>query len=362
MIINNPFKGAFGIDIGDSSIKIVQLIKKWRPSGRTRYNISDIRQISLPEGAISFGEILQPDIVIKKLQQLLGTNAKIPPLKCPWVAASLPVTKSFLKLIETPVSEDKLNDEVILQEVSKHLPWNISEIKIDWQIIRNPFPKKNESQLLIGAVPKKTIFDYSNILKSANLKPLFLEIEDLAIARAMITASKTYENEARAILDLGGSRSSLIIYDKGSIQFSSLIDFSGDYIDRILSTRLNIEPALAKELKINNGLNYINKYPEYLKIMIELAEKLTNNILQKMKFYGDHFNNTNPITHITMSGGMSIMNNLDKYLTEKINIEAAPGDIWKNLFNKKISQENKKNLAFASAIGLALRATDWPLN
>jgi type IV pilus assembly protein PilM len=361
MIINNPFKGAFGIDIGDSSIKIVQLIKKWRPGGKSFFDISDIRQIALPKGAVSFGEILDSEAVTNKLRQLLGAIGKNPAIKNSWVVASLPVSKSFLKLIVAPVSEKELNDKIIYDEVSKHLPMDISEIKIDWQIINDPFAQKNATHLLIGAVPIKTISDYSNILKSAGLHPLAMEIEDLSIARAMITSSKTYKNEARAILDLGGSRSSVIIYDKGSIQFSSLVNFSGDYIDQILSKRLNIEHAESSNLKTINGLNYNNKHPEYLKIMIELADELVHSISDKITYYQNHFRDTNPVTHITVSGGLSIMTNLDKYITNKIKIETAPGNVWKNLLNKKIKQDSINNLAFASAIGLALRATEWPI-
>jgi len=361
MIINNPFKGAFGMDIGDSTIKIVQLSKKWRPNNKSFFEISDIRQIKLPEGAIISGEIIKSDIVVQKIQQLLSPYEKIPAIKSPWTVVSLPVIKSFLKLIKSPAPIEQLDDNIIQAEVIKHLPWNISEIKIDWQIINNYYSDKNDTMILIGAVPKKTINSFVDLIKKANLKPLALEIEDLSIARSMITANKTYKNEARAILDLGGSRSSMIIYDNGSIQFSSIIDFSGDIIDLLLAKKLGIDKQAVNKLKINHGLNYVDQYPDYLKTMVNLADMLSDNILKKIKFYNDHFIDANPITHITMSGGVSILKNLDKYITEKIKIEACPGNIWKNLFNKKITQKDKTSLSFASAVGLALRATEWPL-
>lgn len=362
MIISNPFSNAFGLDIGDSSIKLVRLEKKWRPGRGVFFEIDDIRQISLPPGSINAGEIMQTELVKEKIKILLGRHQGAPAIKTPWVVADLPVAKTFLKLIRIGVAPSEINDEIVKFEATKHLPVDIAEVNIDWQIIPEKEAQTGSTAILFGAVPKGIVESYTEILRSAGLYILALEIEDISIARAMITATKSYENEARAILDLGGSRSSLIIYDKGSIQFSSLINFSGDLIDTAIMQRLRIERLMASELKNNRGLSYVDQYPGYLELMTELSEKLAENIYQILLFYRDHFFKPNPVTHITMSGGMSVMLNLDKFLTDKLNIEAAPGNAWKNILNDNVGQNHKNGLALASAIGLAIRAAAWPID
>jgi type IV pilus assembly protein PilM len=360
MFINNPFAGAFGLDIGDASIKLVRLEKKWRPRRGAYFEVRDIRQISLPAGCIVSGELLQPELVKEKIKILLSHHKKTAAIGGTCVVADLPAAKTFLKLIQVTAAEKEIGDEIVKLEAAKHLPLDIREMNIDWQIVKNGEAAAGTTPILVGAVPTKISNDYNDLLISCDLQPLALEIEDLAIARALITASKTYEGEARAILDLGASRSSIIIYDKGSIQFSALINFSGDIIDTTLVQRLKIERSVATDLKIKYGISYADAYPEYLKIMTEITEKLADSISQTMLFYRDHFHNPNPITHITMSGGLSAMENLDKFLTEKLKTVAAPGDIWKNLFNKNLDFDIKTGLALTSAIGLAIRATAWP--
>lgn len=362
MIINNPFYDAFGLDIGDSTIKLVRLEKKWWPRRGIYFDIDDIRQISLPPGCIASGEILQPELAREKIDLLLGRHKEAPAIKTPWVVADLPVAKTFLKLIEIGVSETEISDEIVKFEATKHLPMDIKEMDIDWQIIPNKEISSGTTPILIGAVPKKIVTSYTELLESVGLSILALEIEDISIARAMVTATKTYEGEARAILDLGGSRSSMIIYDKGSIQFSSLINFSGDLIDSAIMQRLKIERPAASDLKENRGLNYVDQYPEYLKLMTEMSEKLVENIFQIILFHQEHFSKPNPITHITMSGGLSAMSNLDKFLTDKLKIEATPGNAWKNIFNENINQDRKSGLGLVSAVGLAIRAAAWPIN
>ncbi len=361
MFINSPFNDAFGLDIGDSSLKLVRLEKETRIGRVPRYAVRDIRKISLPAGCISNGEILQAELAKEKIKILLSRQKDAPAIHTPWVVANLPITKTFLKLIRISAPENEISDETIRFEAAKHLPMDINEMNIDWQIIRGQTLKPSATFALLGATPKTIVESYSNLLKSASLSPLALEIEDLSIARSMITADKEYSGEARAVLDLGGSRSSLIIYDKGSIQFSSLLNFSGDLIDTSIMQQFKIELAAATALKDNNGLNYCDKYPAYLKIITELSEKLVDSIYQATAFYRDHFFEPNPVTHITMSGGLSGMFNLDKFLSDKLKIESAPGNVWKNLFNPNLNNEKGDSLAMASAIGLALRATEWPL-
>jgi type IV pilus assembly protein PilM len=361
MLINNPFNGAFGLDIGDTTIKLLRLKKHWRPRHGIYFDIKDIRQINLPAGSIESGEILQPELVKEKLKVLLGKHARSPAIKTPWVVANLPVAKSFLKLIRVNASEEEVDDQAVRFEASKHLPMDMKDMDVDWQIIKKGDSAVGVTSILVGAAPKAITNSYCELLESIGLAPLALEVEDLSVARSLITANKTYENEARAILDLGGSQSSMIIYDKGSIQFSALIPFSGDLIDTALTQRLNIERAEATQLKNANGLNFVNEYPDYLKVMTEMSEKLVENIYQKILFYRDHFSKPNPITHITMSGGLSSMINLDKFLTDKLQTETCPGNVWKNLFNENIGEDRSSGLVLASAIGLAIRAASWPI-
>lgn len=361
MFLENIFDGAFGLSISDAAVKLIQLKKKSRPGRGIWYEVGEIRQTNLPAGSLAKGEMLQPDLVREKITHLLGREGQRKPVKSSWVVANLPVAKTFLKLIEIAEPPDQIIAETVEFEAAKHLPFDTKEVALDWQIV-NDGEQANaaSSRILIGAAPKSVIDSYLKVLEDAGLHPLALEIEDLSIARAMITAQKSYRGEARAILDLGASRSSVIIYDKGSIQFSSLVGVCGDVIDTALTQRLKIDRKTAEELKTKNGLAYDLQNPNYLKVLSESVDKLIDELRDVFNFYKDHFPSPNPITHITMSGGLSVMKNLDKILSKKMRVNAYPGNAWKNLFNPKLGETDRlRGLPLTSAIGLALRAADW---
>ena len=61
-----------------------------------------------------------------------------------------------------------------------------------------------------------------------------------------------------------------------------------------------------------------------------------------------------------MCGGGAYIKKLPELLTENIRIESMPGHVWKNLHTRKKQIPDDEALNYATAIGLALRASDNP--
>lgn len=353
-----PFPNAFALNIGDLSIKAVQLRNTSHRHRTPSYSILTTRATSLPAGLIVNGILEQPEQVRKYIIHLLQGNRKQSAIKSPWVVASIPDTQGFIKLIHIDKKEDDIIEEDIVYAAKKHIPFDENEYYIDWQIMPEHTLDAEKTDILIGAVPKNVANMYTYLLESVGLNVVALEIEALATARAMITANKTYENEARAILDLGATRSTIIIYDHGHIQFSSSLPFSGEIVTTAISQRLHITHDEAEKKKINDGLEY--QKSDIWPIVTEITDQLITDIQKAIQFYYSHFPSPNKITHITMCGSGSAMKRLDKILSLKLKIVARPGQVWKNLFLQKPGPDATESLSYATAIGLALRAADNP--
>lgn len=357
----HPFPHAFGVDFGDLSLKVVQLRNLSLRHRRPTYELDTFRSISIPPGLIINGEIQEPEKVRKYLEHLLtGSSRGMKPIRSRWVVGSLPDTQGFLKLITIKKKQEEIIEEDILIVAKKHIPFDENEYYLDWQIM--PEVNNKETRILLGAAPKRISDMYTYLLESLGLGVIALEIESLATARAMITADKSYQDEARAILDLGAARSTLIIYDKGHIQFTRSLPFSGNVFTTAISQKLKISMEDAEKKKIHDGLMY--KRSKTWPILSHLAEDMADQIEKTIQFYYSHFPNANTVTHITMCGGGALMKNLDTYLSNKLHIDARPGHVWKNLFSHGHSRSPLPNdpeaLHYATSIGLALRAADNP--
>ena len=359
MFLHNPFHGAFGLDIGDLSIKLIQLKPHWNFKNKTYYTVEEMRSISLPPGYIVNGEIQQPEMVRKKLLRLLEKTENRKAISCPWVVADLPEPKSFLKVLEIDIPKEELTDDDIISQMKKHLPLDMEDVYMDWQVIENNGTNNNITKVVVGASAKSTANIYTYLLESVGLSLLALEFEGVSIARAMITSQKNYEGEARAILDLGATRSNLIIYDNETIQFSTEINFSGEILTTAIAQELKIDHAKAEKMKIENGLIYNKDFPKYTKVVAKFVDGLAEKITEVLEFYKEHFQETNSVTHITMCGGLSNLKNIDKVLTQKLKITSSPGHPWKNLLHPNPNYFSEINGSpYASAIGLALRAVN----
>lgn len=352
MFNNNPFKGAFGLDIGDLSLKLIQLSPAPAFSKDNRCRVDYMTSIVLPPGYIVNGEIQQPEMVRHKLLQLLGMTGRGKKIKSPWVVVDLPEPKTFLTSIEIDIPPEQITQDDIEYQCEKHLPFDLSEAYLDWQILESA-EKLRSTRALIGAAPKTIADSYTYLLESVGLQPIALEVESLAIARSMMNEEST----TGAILDLGATRSSIIIYDAGGVRFSTTINFSGEIINMALVQQLKINYDDAEDLKIKYGLNYIKEKPEYLKIINELIIDLVVEVKKTITYYQYHYPQTAPIELIDLCGGTAQMLNLTPTLARRLKIKFKLGNTWSKINTDTLTNGQKNmGMTMSSAAGLALRA------
>jgi type IV pilus assembly protein PilM len=357
----HPHPHAFGLDIGDLSIKVVALE---HISGRKRqpaFRLVTAREVTLPPGLIVNGEFQSPEQVQTYVAHLLKGGTHDKPLTGTWVVATIPEIHSFIKVIHVPKRAEDVIDEDIMSVAKQHIPFDEQSYYLDWQPLPAMFDDQPYTRILIGAVPIKIADMYTAFLESMGLGIIALEIEAMAIARSLMTATKVYTGQARALLDIGATQTSLIIHDHDTVQFSKTIPFSGEYIDTAISQTLRISKEEAEELKKVHGVSFAKEYGSALGLIKQHVDELVDTIERSFQFYYTHFTHSNTISHVTMSGGGSNMKQLPELLTSRLGITCAQGSVWKNLGTKPgILPDESRSLGYATAIGLALRASDNP--
>lgn len=359
-MFTNPFPNAFGLDIGDLSVKLVQLRNNSLLHRAPRFALVNLREISIPPGLIVNGELQKPEEVRQRIAKMLrGLSPKQKPIRSPWVVAALPETQSFIKMIQIKKNQEELITEDVILNAKKHIPFDEDNYYLQWQIIPNSGP--NITNVLIGATPKLTADSYTYLLESLGLGVVALEIEALSITRAMVTAKKEYTGEARAILDIGASRSSLIVHDHDIIQFSTSLPYSGEIATTAISQALHLTYEEAETIKREQGLDFKKTQTAAWKTLVKLTDELVDSIQNAISFYYSHFPQANRITRIIMGGGGANLKRLDRVISAKLKITARPGNPWKNLSAKiPIDLPPNKTLSYTTAIGLGLRAADNP--
>lgn len=343
-----------GINISDSSIKVVQL-------GNQR-DITAINKIKVPEGIIVNGEIIKHDEVVKLIKDLIrGTNKKTG-ISTKEVICSLPENLTYLKYLKT---DQPLNANAeISASILNYFPQEIDKLYIDWQIL-NP-DKKNKltnapQEIIVGGGSKQIIEEYTAILEEADLFPISLELESLAIARAIVDEkTQNTENIATGILDIGEKSSIFIIYNK-NVRFSIIIPFSGDKITELIAETLNISNKQAEKAKRLCGLDQKKAQGAVKKILTPLTSELIKKIKEIEQYY-INYQGGEKLNKIILSGGAANLQAIDKLIQEENQIAVEINNPLINL--KNIASEpggtKQELLSYTTAIGLALNGLQSP--
>lgn len=357
----NPFPDAFGLDIGDLSIKAVLLRNTTRRRFSRSFESVTVRATKLPRGLVENGIVQEPEKVRKYIHHLLhDVMDSARPIKSQWVVAGLPDVQAFLKRIDIDKPPGDVIDEDVNYAAKRHIPFGEDEYYIDWQIMPG-VPTAAKTSVLIGAIPKRVADLYTYLFESLDLGVIALEFESIAMARATITADKSYDHEARGILNLGATRTSFTVYDNGQIQFSVSLPFSGEMITNEIARQCHLSYETAERQKISMGLEYKKEFKNCWSSITDMTDRLADELKKAMLFYTTHFPDANPLKQITMCGGGASMKRLDRILSLKLKTTVKTGNVWKNLSSKKSPPMSAEaSIPYAAAIGLALRAAGNP--
>jgi len=346
-------KSPFGLDISDYALRLVHAEKKYG-----KLIITASNETALPDGAIVDGEIKKPDIVSAAIHKCVKT-AKGKKIASTQLITALPETKTFIKVLHIRCSDEDEIPSLLAKELTKHIPYPIEEIYFDWEIVGG-FSAEKTNTVLAGVAPIKTVESYVSVIKNASLIPKSLQIEAVPIIASILPKNRDRQEHARndgIIIDLGATRTSLILHENNIPVLTMSLPISGNDITKKISNKLNLDAKQAEKAKILCGLD-----PE--KCSGALKTILTNNINQLMEkietiisFYQEQNKKKNTLKEIILTGGGARLLHIDKILYERFKLPVRIGDSLQNIarVEKPASIDKNKITSFSTAIGLAIK-------
>jgi len=236
-------------------------------------------------------------------------------------------------------------------------------------------------EILITALPKKTIDSYVACFKKAGLEIMALEVESLAIARALIKDGRS--TSPILLIDLGATRTGLNIFSGHSLRLASSIPVSSHAFTEIISKGLGIDLSRAEGLKIKHGLEKkvrlkikerLEKTSEGTKTMevfvlfealIPVLTDLVQQIKKYLNYYRTHTSHEHLLTDgkevekILLCGGGANLKGLAEFLSLRLKLPVELGNPWINILPESQKEVPtlpfKKSLSYTTALGLALR-------
>lgn len=340
---------AFGLDVSSGSVKLLQLSRHGADLSVQAY-----ASVVSPKGMIINDAIAD----VKTFNFLLKQSLDKPQfgrLNTRYVVASLPESKSFVRVIQIPQMSESEAENAVPYEAENFIPMPLDQVYLDWQKIGQAGDKMS---VLMIATPKDFVDSYLSVLDKAGLSPVALEVESQSCLRAALPNAS---QETCLLLDMESFRTSLIMAEQGNLQFTSTIPIAGNSLTESLAKALGIASAKAEEIKKKVGLNNTAEYPNIRSNLLPVLNVLIAEIKNILKFHSEH--SDKQVERVVLCGGGARLNNLAEFLAQNLAeagvIKVETAKPWQNL--PKISApplDESTSLSFVTAIGLALRGVD----
>lgn len=351
---------SFGLDFSDLSLKIIKLKKKGKFLSLASWGEVKIKPGIIEEGEIK-NETALVEIIKEGLNKIEGEKLKIRN-----VVVSLPEKKAFLQVIQMPKMKEEELKTAVLFEAENYIPLPVEKVYLDFQLVPPVHDHLDHLDILIAALPKKTVDPYLSCLKKVGLLPQVLEVESQSISRALI--KNGVSPFPLFIIDFGKSRTSFIIFSGYSLRFTSSIPISSQKLTETISRTLGVSLAGAEKLKLKYGLQPPKETIKNKKIseaMTPILTDLVKQIKKYINYYHTHSSHEHlssdgeGIKKILLCGRGANLKGLTDFISSELEIPVELGNPWINILPEPLKEVPelpfKESLGYTSALGLALR-------
>lgn len=325
-----------GVDIGSSSIKIVQIDRGDNPQLVT-YGMVDI---PAPISSQTTDEQVHQ---IADLLKNLMEKAHVTTKDC---IMSLPNSAVFTSVIDMPKMGDKEMESAMQFEAKKYVPLPFSEVTLSWTIISDN-DDGSTSKVLLIAVPNQIRDIYIKLFQLAGLNLEIIEIEALSLIRALVV-DRTKND---VIIDIGAKVTGLNFVRHGSLQLTRNLSIGGDTITDRIAQALNLSIPRAEQFKRDFGLQGTDFLPEAVKPVLSVIK---TEVAQIMGIYKAHDVNTD---RIVLVGGGAQLPGIAEYFSTELSVPAVLGDTLAQVsYDESVKPIlSRYSLHLAIAVGLAIR-------
>ena len=280
-----------GLDIGSRTIKAAEIIETKKGQILKKFGLTDIAP-----GLIEEGTINDPEDVAESIRQLFKSYN----IKQRNVALSIGGYSVIVKKINVQTMAEEQLQESIQFEAEQYIPFDISDVNLDFQILGPNENNPNQMNVFLVAAKKEMVNDYVNLVNLAGLNPCIVDVEAFALQNIFET-NYDIEDENIALIDIGASKTSLNILKGSSSVFMRDVSLGCGQINQKIISLINCSFEEADEIKLEHQPDKISEED-----MKEITSTIVSDWCTEIRRALDFFYSTYPddqIKRIVLSGG-----------------------------------------------------------
>lgn len=340
-------KPLFGIDIGRSSVKIIQIDSS--EQGK-KPRVIGYGSAPTDQNAIKNGLIVDPEAIARSVYDLVTKNI-VGEITTRRVALSLPNEHCFSRIITLPKMESKDVRAAVASEAESSIPIPLDQLYYDFEVMGKQSGDSMEVQLV--AAPKNIVDSYLVVTDALGLEVAHIETNITAVTR-VVAHSEPVEDVVTLIIDFGSTAADLSIFDGQTARITGTADCGSDRITDLISEKLGVSQRQAYTIKNRFGLELSKKQKDISSAIQGELAKLVSEVKKVQRYYAEH-SPVGEIGQIIILGGGATLPGFSTYITDQIRVPTRLCNPWGNIdFGRLQPPSLVETTMYATCSGLAL--------
>lgn len=337
-------KPLFGLDIGFSSIKVMQVTS----DKKNKHSVTGYGATPFDSAAIQDSVIVDFESIAKSIKTLFAKQI-VGDITTRRVAIAVPSAKTFSQLLTLPKMAKKDLRQAILAQVEQYIPAQVDDLYIDHNIIRES-PEGYDLQVV--AAPKAIVDSHLSLMRILNLETVAIETNINSSSRLFVRADRS--NVPTILIDFGSTSTDISIYDNGLIATGTVAG-GGDNFTKLIAEKLKVSEEEAHIIKTRYGLGVSKRQAEITEALKPILDQLGKEVRRMIRYYEDRSAAQGKIKQIVTMGGGANMPGLSDYLTNSLRLASRMCDPWRNMtFGGLQPPSPSEKAMYITATGLAM--------
>ncbi len=300
-------KDLVGIDIGSSSVKLVQLKEQ-----KGQFQLQNVGILPLPAEAIVDNSLMDSSSIVEAVKNLFKSLE----LKAKDAVCSISGNSVIIRKISLPVMPAEELEDQIHWEAEQYIPFDINDVNIDFQILSADELDPTKMNVLLVASKKDIINDYLAVFNEAGIKLMVVDVDSFAVQNAFELNYDVDSEEVSALVNIGASIMNLNIVKGGISLFTRDVQIGGNLYNEEIQKQFGVNNEDAERIKISG------KSPDDARLS-DIISRVNDTLSLEMRRSLDFYNSTageGKIGKVYLSGGGAKTSMLLDAVSQKLSL------------------------------------------
>jgi type IV pilus assembly protein PilM len=346
MFLFKKKKEVVGIDIGSSSVKVVQL-----KDNKGSFQLLNAGIFPLPPEAIVDNTLMDSSAIASVIKNLVASLG----IKIKDVVCSISGNSVIIRKIVLPAMPQEELEDQISWEAEQYIPFDINDVNMDFQILSPDSDNPSKMNVLLVASKKDIINDYVSVFSEAGMQLSVVDVDSFAVQNAFETNHDYSSEDILALVNIGASVMNINVIKDGITLFTRDVQMGGNLYTEEIQKQIGLSSEAAE---IGKLLVHETNNESLRDVVLKVNETITQEIRRSLDFYNSTAGDER-ISGVFISGGCSKVYNLIDTIAEKIGLPVEKLNPFAKLkYNEKdFDPEFLQEIGpfMAVPVGLAIR-------